>query len=70
MEAVDKSSSDYNIDESKPLPVLEYVLELVSKAKQAARRLASLPTVTKDQALLAADELMKAHDATFRKLAK
>jgi len=60
VEAVDKSASDQNIDESKPLPVLEYVLELVSKAKQAARRLASLPTVTKDQALLAMAEALEA----------
>ncbi len=53
MESLDRNASDRKIDEPKPLPVLEYVSELASKAKQASRRLASLPTATKDQALLA-----------------
>ncbi|MGZ8374659.1 MAG: glutamate-5-semialdehyde dehydrogenase, partial [Nitrospira sp.] len=60
MEALGKTAPDQNIGESKPLPVLEYVLELVSKAKQASRRLASLPTATKDQALLAMAEALEA----------
>ena len=63
MEAVDKIDSDQNIEESKPLPVLEYVLALVSKAKQASRRLASLPTATKDQALLAMAEALEAQSS-------
>ncbi|MDF0665856.1 MAG: glutamate-5-semialdehyde dehydrogenase [Nitrospira sp.] len=70
MEPLDKTASDQEFDESKPLPVLEYVFELVSKAKQASRRLASLPTATKDQALLAmaeaievkSDELLAANE--------
>ncbi len=60
MEAVDQTDSDRKSEEAKPLPVSEYVLELVSKAKQAARRLASLPTSTKDQALLAMAEAIEA----------
>jgi len=63
VEAVDKIDSDQNIEESKPLPVLEYVLALVSKAKQASRRLASLPTATKDQALLAMAEALEAQSS-------
>ncbi|MGC4099190.1 MAG: glutamate-5-semialdehyde dehydrogenase [Nitrospira sp.] len=59
MESVDKSLSDPTIDESKPLSALEYVSELVVKAKQASRRLASLPTATKDHALLAMAEALE-----------
>ena len=70
VEALGKTPSDQKIDESKSLPVLDYVLELVSKAKQASRRLASLPTVIKDQALLTmaaaleakSDELLAANE--------
>ena len=60
VEALGKTPSDQKIDESKSLPVLDYVLELVSKAKQASRRLASLPTAIKDQALLAMAEALEA----------
>ena len=60
VDALDKTASDQRDDESKPLPVLEYVSALVSKAKQASRRLASLPTAIKDQALLAMAEALEA----------
>ena len=74
MEALDKTVSDQKIDESQPVPVLDYVLKLMLKAKQASRRLASLPTVTKDQALLAmaealeakVDELLAANDQDLK----
>lgn len=60
MEALDKTVSDQKTDESEPLPISDYVLELVSKAKQASRRLASLPTAIKNQALLAMAEALEA----------
>lgn len=60
VEALGKTASDQKIDESKPLPVLEYVSELVAEAKQASRRLASLSTAIKDQALLAMAEALEA----------
>ncbi len=74
VEALDKTVSDQKIDESQPVPVLDYVLKLMLKAKQASRRLASLPTVTKDQALLAmaealetkVDELLAANDQDLK----
>ena len=74
MEALDKTVSDQKIDESQPVPVLDYVLKLMLKAKQASRRLASLPTATKDQALLAmaealeakVDELLAANDQDLK----
>ncbi len=74
MEALDKTISDQKIDESQPVPVLDYVLKLMLKAKQASRRLASLPTATKDQALLAmaealeakVDELLAANDQDLK----
>ncbi len=74
MEALDKTVSDQKIDESQPVPVLDYVLKLTLKAKQASRRLASLPTATKDQALLAmaealeakVDELLAANDQDLK----
>ncbi len=74
VEALDKTVSDQKIDESQPVPVLDYVLKLTLKAKQASRRLASLPTATKDQALLAmaealeakVDELLAANDQDLK----
>jgi glutamate-5-semialdehyde dehydrogenase len=74
VEALDKTVSDQKIDESQPVPVLDYVLKLMLKAKQASRRLASLPTATKDQALLAmaealeakVDELLAANDQDLK----
>ena len=60
MESLDQDASDRKIDESKPLPVSEYVSDLVSTAKQASRRLASLPTSIKDRALLAMAEALEA----------
>ncbi len=55
---ITKAASDLKTD-SKPLPVSAYVTELVSKAKQATRRLASLPTSTKNHALLAMAEALE-----------
>ena len=74
MEALDKTVSDQKIDESQPVPVLDYVSKLMLKARQASRRLASLPTATKDQALLAmaealetkVDELLAANDQDLK----
>jgi glutamate-5-semialdehyde dehydrogenase len=60
VEAVDKTVSDKKTGETEPLPVLDYVSELISKAKQASRKLASLPTAIKDQALLAMAEALEA----------
>lgn len=60
MESLDQDASDRKIDESKPLPVSEYVSDLVFTAKQASRRLASLPTSIKDRALLAMAEALEA----------
>ncbi|OQW43730.1 MAG: gamma-glutamyl-phosphate reductase [Nitrospira sp. HN-bin3] len=42
------------------MPTVAYVVDLVSRAKQAARRLAALPTSTKNQALLAMAEALEA----------
>lgn len=39
---------------------MEYVVDLVSNAKRAARRLAALPTLTKNQALLAMADALEA----------
>ena len=74
VEALDKTVSDQKIDESQPVPVLDYVSKLMLKVKQASRRLASLPTATKDQALLAmaealeakVDELLAANDQDLK----
>ena len=60
MESLDQDASDRKVDESKPLPVSEYVSELVFTAKQASRKLASLPTSIKDRALLAMAEALEA----------
>ncbi|MBX3327386.1 MAG: glutamate-5-semialdehyde dehydrogenase [Nitrospira sp.] len=70
MEALSPSVSEPDSEESKPLPTVDYVVDLVSKAKQAARRLAALPTSTKNKALLAmadaleakSDDLMRANE--------
>lgn len=69
MEALSQAVSESESEQSKPLPTVEYVVDLVAKAKQAARRLAALPTSIKNQALLAmadaleakSDELMAAN---------
>lgn len=60
VEVLGKTAADQKIDESKPLPILDYVLKLVSKAKQASRRLASLSTANKNLALLAMAEALEA----------
>lgn len=60
METLDSTAPDQKNDTSKPLPISEYVLELVSKARQATRRLASLPTSTKNHALLAMADALQA----------
>ena len=73
MDTIAKIASDPKTD-PKLCSVSEYVSELVSKAKQAARRLASLPTSTKDQALLAmaealesrSDELLAANEEDLK----
>ena len=74
VEALDKTVSDQKNDESQSVPVLDYVSKLMLKVKQASRRLASLPTATKDQALLAmaealeakVDELLAANDQDLK----
>ena len=43
-----------------PVPIPEYVNELVTRAKQAAGRLATLSTVVKNRALLAMAEALEA----------
>ncbi|NOT95043.1 MAG: aldehyde dehydrogenase family protein, partial [Nitrospira sp.] len=43
-----------------PLPIPEYVNELVTRAKQAAGRLATLSTIVKNRALLAMAEALEA----------
>jgi glutamate-5-semialdehyde dehydrogenase len=60
MEALSQAVSEPDSEQSKPLPTVDYVVDLVSKAKQAARRLASLPTSTKNQALLAMADALEA----------
>ncbi|MDH5740122.1 MAG: hypothetical protein OEY77_07345, partial [Nitrospira sp.] len=60
METLGSTVPDQKREESKPLPISEYVLELVSKAQRATRRLASLSTSTKNQALLAMAEALQA----------
>jgi glutamate-5-semialdehyde dehydrogenase len=70
METVDSTVSDQKSEASKPLPMSEYVLELVSKARRATRKTASLPTSTKNHALRAmanaleakAEELLAANE--------
>lgn len=55
------------------LELLEITKDTLLQVKTDGEALIVRPVkkrTTKDQALLAADELMKAHDATFRKLAK
>jgi glutamate-5-semialdehyde dehydrogenase len=59
MEALSESPSGQTTDQFKPVSVREYVLALVSKAKQASRRVASLPTASKDRALLAMAEAIE-----------
>src|SRR5437763_11258138 len=64
--AVDEASSA----DVSPKPTTEYVLELVQKARAAARRLASLSTTLKDHALTAmadglvanADDILAANE--------
>lgn len=60
MEALGSTVSDQKSEASKPLPMPEYVLELVSKAQRATRRLSSLSTSTKNQALLAMADALEA----------
>ncbi|HXV67813.1 MAG TPA: glutamate-5-semialdehyde dehydrogenase [Nitrospira sp.] len=60
MEAQDGTALIQGADEPKPVPITEYVLELVSGAKHAARRLASLSTAVKNQALLAMADALEA----------
>lgn len=60
MEVLSQAVSESDREESKPLPTVEYVVDLVSKAKQAARRLAALPTSIKNQALLAMADALEA----------
>jgi len=50
------------VEEVAPLiPIPEYVNELVTRAKQAAARLATLSTAVKNRALLAMAEALEAH---------
>ena len=60
MEALSQAVSEPGSEPSKPLPTMEYVVDLVSNAKRAARRLAALPTLTKNQALLAMADALEA----------
>lgn len=60
MEALSQAVSEPESGQSKPLPTVEYVIDLVSKAKRAARRLAVLPTSTKNRALLAMADALEA----------
>ena len=60
METLTRAISEPDSEQTKPLPTVEYVVDLVSKAKQAARRLAALPTSTKNQALLAMADALEA----------
>lgn len=60
METLSQTVSEPDSEQAKPLPTVEYVVDLVSRAKQAARRLAALPTSTKNQALLAMAEALEA----------
>jgi glutamate-5-semialdehyde dehydrogenase len=74
METLGSTVSDERSEESQPLPISEYVLELVSKAKRATRKLASLSTSTKNQALLTmaeallakSDELLAANERDLK----
>ena len=60
MESLESTIPDQKSETSMALPMPEYVLELVSKAQRATRRLASLPTSTKNHALLAMAEALEA----------
>ncbi|MDH5347946.1 MAG: glutamate-5-semialdehyde dehydrogenase, partial [Nitrospira sp.] len=60
METLGSTVPDQKSEDCKPLPISEYVLELVSKAQQATRKLASLSTSTKNQALLTMAEALLA----------
>lgn len=59
MESFESTILDQKSEASKALPMPEYVLELVSKAQGATRRLASLSTSAKNQALLAMAEALE-----------
>ena len=59
MESLESTVPDQKSEASKVLPIPEYVLELVSKAQGATRRLASLSTSTKNHALLAMAEALE-----------
>src|SRR5690242_5109297 len=48
-----------------PVPIPEYVEELVTHARQAANRLATLSTSVKNQALLAMADALEAHSETL-----
>ncbi|MDH4079411.1 MAG: glutamate-5-semialdehyde dehydrogenase [Nitrospira sp.] len=60
MESFESTVLDQKSEASKALPMPEYVLELVSKAQGATRRLASLSTSAKNYALLAMAEALEA----------
>lgn len=60
MESFESTILDQKSEASKALPMPEYVLELVSKAQRATRRLTSLSTSTKNHALLAMAEALEA----------
>ena len=48
-----------SVEAVAPIPIPEYVNELVSRAKHAAGRMATLPSVVKDRALLAMAEALE-----------
>lgn len=60
MNTQDGTVSDQKRESSKPLPTAEYVLELVSKARRATRKTASLSTSAKNHALLAMAKALEA----------
>ncbi len=60
-EALDKPTDSSAAEAVAPMPLTEYVSELVMRAKQAAGRLATLSTTVKNRALLAMAEALEEH---------
>ncbi|NOT21806.1 MAG: glutamate-5-semialdehyde dehydrogenase [Nitrospiraceae bacterium] len=58
-EALDKPTESSAVEAITPMPLTEYVSELVMRAKQAAGRLAALSTTVKNRALLAMAEALE-----------
>ena len=65
-ELLGKSAEPSAVEAVAPMPLAEYVSELVMRAKQAAGRLATLSTIVKNRALLAMAEALEEQKDVLR----